>query len=871
MQKETEILLKEYKEEFENYKNYLDSNNWIDDISEDKNGNLYSDKLNVELSIVSTVIKSMKKFKEDVGDDLRLKPIQKFISDTVKIIEKHISRIDLYKKTFPLSVESGEKEVKFQSELFGKKTSTKVELAKLNIDENSDSKKSLNLFFSDNKAPLLMREYLCDAIPIIEQKTSQLDINFNAPVINPASSKEMLINMNPKDIPKWDDSKHYFEQELSTIQFWEEEIRKIKNGVNIGGYYIHPWLYWHLNIFMLANGSGKDRKATNPSFRDNEYFFIEMIKKAEEHGRRGLLMYGSRRIAKSVIMGSYLMLPQYTVRNAKCTVLGFSKIPDLEAIVNYISESITAMVPALRINANELDLNGTIKFGLKKTAQERYDYSITTITNLDSSSKQGIQKTAGGSPDAFGFDEIGKGKCIKPWLTALPSFADSTKGGKWKCVPLLAGTAGEAGLSRDAELMLKNPESYSLLPMDWDLLESKVDPENITWKRESFGFFVPAQMSALAPAKHEIPFSKFLGKDDNSELDLIKINTTDWKSAKEHFEEERKNAANDIELLVSKKIFSPMSVEDCYMTAEVSKFPGNLAKIRKRVVEENGLQGQKVWLIRNGDKIYTQQTDDPIISEYPYRGGNTNAPIVILDDPYHQSTDKPPLGLYCIGFDDAKQDKSNGDSVLSATVFKRSYEGGEWADRIVAYYDSRPNRKVDYYKNLYLLMKFYNARVLHENEDNGFIEYLEDKHIEDVYTHISDGIGLATEENLNRNRNRRFGWSPTPGNIYRLEEQIVRYVKEENVTIGDEEGLDGIDKINHPMLLEEFYKYKKGQNADRIRSFGLALKLARYYDKTYSYMKKRQKDTNEEDYAYFEKQKKKEVNGFTFTNKLVKF
>lgn len=1236
MKVETEILLKEYKEEFKNYKNYLDANNWFDDIQEDKNGNLYSNKLNTELSIVSTILKSMKKFKEDVGEDAHLKPIKKFIDDTVNIVKKHVDRIDLYKRMYPLDEASGEKEVKFQSELFGKKTSTKVDLSKLNIDEKEETRKSLDLFHGKTKAPLLMREYLCESLPIVDQKTSQLSLDFYSPSINPATSNEMLINMNPKDIPKWDVNKHFFEQDLSTIQFWEEEIRKIKNGVTIGGYYIHPWLYWHLNIFMLSYGSGDNKKPKNPRFRDNEYFFTEMLKKAEDHGKVGLLMYGSRRISKSVVMTSYLQRILYTVRNAKCTVLGFSEVPDLKAIVDYMNESITNLNPALRINANNLDLKQGITLGLKKTAQERLDYSDLTFVNLEAGSKKGTQKPAASTPDAFIFDEIGKGQCIKPWDAAKPSFADSTKGGKWRLVPIASGcvcagtkvythngnliniedlekkdgiigfdkenrkiskepitwlqpptekecyriitkkghklecsyehpilvrhrnkkekidnkwvrkiefiptekleigqqivindsvdiwgknkmweprlvgwfigdghygkndipsisscdseineyisanfetsvkgeshitkegktflnrrlkgtskylkklgiygqtkcnktlpkdlylyskedlsqligglfdadghvsikgtkpeirftskcenliieirdllnkfgihpsyykvvskvnskvnieteyfvlnisdkrsfdkfyeniefkvkykqellekgfdffkskkekipkeleglrldsivsiekiglkpiynltagftntylanniithnTAGESELSKDAELILKNPQTYDFLPMDWDLLESKIDPDYITWNRQNFGYFVPAQLSIEAPDKITIPFSKFLEKDEMDDLNNITIDVTDWKAAKEYFEERREAVSKDIDILSRLTNSFPMDVEDCYMTSEVNKFPGLLAKRRKRYVEDNGIQGQKVWLVRNGDTIEVQQTNDPIITDYPYKGGNIDAPIVILDDPYYSSPNKPPLGLYCIGFDDVKQDRSDGDSVMSATVFKRSYEGGEWANRIVAYYDSRPEKKRDYYKNLYLLIKYYNARILHENEDNGFIEYMEDKHMEDIYAHVSDGVGLATEENLNRNKNRKFGWSPTPLNIYNLEQSIVVYTKEENIVIGIEEDLNGIDRINHPMLLEELYKYKKGKNADRIRSFGLALKLARYYDKTYAYMKNRSNVKKEDSSNYYKKENKKEINGFTYTNKLVKY
>ena len=871
MKTETKILLEEYREEFKSYKNYIDKNNWFDDIKEDKSGNMYSNKLNTELSMVSTILKTMKKFTEDVGDDGHLKEIKKFIDDTVSIVKKHVLRIDKYKKMFPFDDSTSDKEMKFQTELWGKKIYTKLELSKLNIDEKEESRKSLELFHGKTKAPLLMREYLCDTLPIIEQKTNQLVMDFSAPIINPATSNEMLINMKTKDIPKWDVSKHFFEQDLSTIQFWEEEIRKIKNGVNIGGYFIHPWLYWHLNMFMLAYGSGADKKPKNPRFRDNEYFFTEMLTRAEKHGKCGLLMYGSRRISKSVVMTSYLQKVLYTVRNAKCTVLGFSAIPDLKAIVDYMNESITNMNPALRINANNLDLNAGITLGLKRTAQERLDYTDLTFVNLESGSKKGAQKPAASTPDAFLFDEIGKGECIKPWDAAKPSFADSTDSSKWRVTPLLSGTAGESELSSDAEAILKNPATYDIMPMDWDLLEDKIDPEYITWNRQNFAYFVPAQLSIEAPNKISMPFAKFLEDDDLLESCKIDIDVTDWKTSKEYFEKRRNDVSKDIDILARLTNSFPMDVEDCYLTSEVNKFPGMLAKRRKQIVLDNGLEGQKVWLIKNGDRIEAQQTKDKTISEYPYKGGNIDAPIVMLDDPQAEYAGKPPLGLYCIGFDDVKQDRSDGDSVMSATVFKRSYEGGEWSNRIVAYYDSRPARKRDYYRNLYLLIKYYNARILHENEDNGFVEYMEDNHIEDIYTHLSDGVGLATEENLNRNKNRKFGWAPTGLNIYNLEQTLVMYTKEEGIIIGYEEDLTGVDRINHPMLLEELYKYKKDKNADRIRSFGLALKLARYYDKTNAYMKHRIQYTDEEQEYTRRKNLKKTVKGFTHTNKLTKF
>ena len=123
----------------------------------------------------------------------------------------------------------------------------------------------------------------------------------------------------------------------------------------------------------------------------------------------------------------------------------------------------------------------------------------------------------------------------------------------------------------------------------------------------------------------------------------------------------------------------------------------------------------------------------------------------------------------------------------------------------------------------------------------------EENHSDDLYIHISTGVGLASEENLNRNHNRKWGWSPTPNNIYHGNQKVVRYTKSDGNIIGEQEGLSGVDLINDTMLLEELYKYKNGNNADRIRSFSLALTLAQYYDRTYQYMKMRRKFVNEED------------------------
>ena len=854
MTEEGKEILSIYKEEFENYKNFIDLNYWFDDVKFNKSKNkLESSKLQTEVSIISTIIKGIEKFKEDIKDDINSKKTTDFLKFTSDIIERHINTIAEYKKLFPIHVNSSESDVEFHSDLFALITKTKISLSKLNINESD--KKDKDIFFGNARAPLVMREQLCSEIPIVKDMTDLLNINFNAPTINPSTSNELLINMKEKDIPPYNPKKHFFDQEVSTIQFWEEEFNKIKNGINIGGYHISNWLYWHINIFKLAYGKGKDKSIKVAEFRDNEYFFDYMYNKAasDEYGRHAVFSYGSRRFAKSVGMTSRLLHGLWTINNAQGTVQGFSKIPDLLAIINYSSDAILNMFPALRVNANSIDIDQGISLGIKgKKAQDIYKFGELTVVNLEGgTTKRGSQKAAAFTPDIFLLDEAGKGKCIPIWKAAMPSFAGGYNG-KWRLVPLISGTAGEGELSVDAELMLKNPEMYSILPMDWDFLEEFIDPEFVTWKRNNFGFFVPAQMSLEAPDKIKKTFGDFLKSgniilDDDTHLELnnIDIHVTDWEKSMSFFKEKREKLSKDIALLSGEINSFPLDPEDCYATTEVNMFPGQECKRRKSIISENGMNGQKYRIHSLNGEIFAEMSpNDKTIKDYPYKGTSIDCPVILMENPL-LSDSKPPLGLYVIGFDDVKHDKTDGDSVMSATIFKRGYEGGEWANRIVGTYDSRPERKKDYYKVLYLLIKMFNARFLHENADNGFIEYLEENHPEDLYTHVSAGVGLASEDNLHRNNNRKWGWHPTDHNIYHLNQKIVRYTKEEGVVIGEEQGLSGVDRINAEMLLEELYRYKKGKNADRIRSFGLALTLASYYDRTYQYIKNRKKTTTE--------------------------
>lgn len=119
-------------------------------------------------------------------------------------------------------------------------------------------------------------------------------------------SKELYINMG-NDIPVWNDLYTYEEQDDDVKQFWENEAKKLTDGVTINGVFIHPWLYWHINFWKMMVDKGMDRVPGNSELRDNEWMFAEFLKQAEEENK-GIFMFGCRRFGKALLNSEVLYL-----------------------------------------------------------------------------------------------------------------------------------------------------------------------------------------------------------------------------------------------------------------------------------------------------------------------------------------------------------------------------------------------------------------------------------------------------------------------------------------------------------------------------------------------------------------------------------
>jgi len=884
----TENFFKKHKAWLDRNREFLESSNWStkppiltvdeDEKGEKKKPSLYTSNKNLidrkeaaissEKAIVKNIVGRLQHFIKNTPGEKHLKRNKEIVKYMLDIISIFTYNCDMYLEENPVTTKTitnskvRNLEIKFQDMVFNEKIAIEDRLESMGAFlEHEDVKIK---FFKDDKASLVLREPLVLLNNDVKLITDATDIKWELTV---STSKEMYINMNPKDIPPWNHRKHFFEQEPATIQFWLEELDKIKNGLTIGGYFIHPWLYFHLNFFKTPIPQPDGSEPTiQPGLRDNEWFFAENLKECinkenENYYSKAMLVYGTRRFAKSVILASLAHWRTLTKFNSFGTIVGGDS-SDLGSLTSKVKTSMTYIEKAFKLDMMVQNWdNGETTFGIKEDVSNAIVYSTLIVQNLQAGAKTKTQKTAGLAPSVSIYDEIGKYPFLKGYLAALPSF--KTPYG-FKCVTVLAGTGGEADLSVDAMHVLNNPEAYDLLPMNWDLLESKIDPEYITWKRRKFATFFPGQMAYEDGfIKETKRFGDFLGKN-NEDLNNISIDVTNWEKNGELLRETVAKAkavkgSKGKLLAQQKKVQYPVDPEDCFITLEGNPFPSEEAKLHKQELIETGNLGRKVILEKapNGTIIEHDASHLPL-AEFPHTGGYIDAPVVLYEG---LPKTPPPFGLYVAGLDDYKHDVSDGDSIGSITIYKRQWFD-PWSLRIVASYHARPNPRSKFDRQCYYLLKAFNAVCFPENEDNNFKAYLDKKHETEVY--LAKGLDFASELSLNNNGNRVYGWAATSKNIEFGYGLIARYLNEEQ-TVYDEHGnkfeVLGVKKIPDIGMLEEIQNYTKEGNFDRLRSFMGALMYSHYLDKIFVYPKPptKESDKNRKDER---KKLKKRVNPY---------
>lgn len=592
-------------------------------------------------------------------------------------------------------------------------------------------------------------------------------------------------------------------------------------------------IFWSMGYYCVMDGDDMYISKTHDRLRisDIDYYgkykatCIEVDNKSHQFLTTNFVVSHN-----TTIMSSLLQMNATMTIGLSHSVVGFSD-SDLSNIGEYCEYGLDHVHPFFRINRTKTDWSSGVTLGKRMSNGVRDIHAIISIANINMGRKTSTQKTAGLTPATAIFDEVGKGPIKKPYTAAMPSY-DTPYG--WRLSPILAGTGGEVELSKDAQEMFSDPDTYNLLVMDWDILNRRA-MKGKTWKERKWAMFVPGQM-ANSGVKVTIGLGDYLGKPDDKKLNKIKIDATDFEASTNKLNEERKKlSTKDRVAYTSHTMFYPFTIDDCFLSSSQNLFPVEYAIKHKNDLLESGQYSGMLCdvFLESGNKLGTTKSNKQLAG-FPFSGGVIDAPVQIFEMPQSNRFDD---FIYVAGQDPYKQAKSDTPSLGAFYVFKRRVGIRDpYAYRIVASYVSRPSSIDQFCRTCEVLQKGYGAICLMENADQMYEQYLNRKSGMPASFFLFVGEAIANKYvKAGSRQNSKLGLYPTPGNQNLLFSCVVDYCWQDFVVgYDDQTGLDitvkGIELIDDIALLDEIIQYKPGLNVDRIIAFGHALVLARYFD-----------------------------------------
>jgi len=598
--------------------------------------------------------------------------------------------------------------------------------------------------------------------------------------------------------------------------FFEFHRELCVNGCMMDGVYINPFLYWHLNIWhtevdVIDDYGRIAQKYANPLLRDNEWLVTNEIDRAHKE-RKGLVILGIRRFAKSVLEASYIGHGATFDENSQNIIAGLNA-PDIKLITDKIDKGLNFLPEAWRWQRIEDNWKNQVTLGIKTKSGERIPFSQILIRNLDEGNNE--EAIAGTKPRRLIIDEIGKGNFLRGFQAAVPGF--TTPFG-WGCSPILTGTGGDMKKFMDAKSLMFDAENFNFLTYNNEKDTSRVH-----------GFFISYKYRM--EAKEPSTLGAYLDLPQSSDLHNVEMQVSNEEKALQITNDnlERLKKAGDRLAYLKEKMYYPLEVDDIFLNEDTNIFDIEAAKRQKSRLLQQERTGIPVVLFHDGEKICHEFTDKQPITNFPLKNSDLkDAPVVIYEFPI----ENPPYGLYVAGVDPYRQGKSEYSSSLGAVyIYKRMHDitGEKYQDMFVASYVARPDKKETWEEQARLLIKYFNARTLCENDDISFIEYMKAKG--DAH-YLEKQPQWLMEVVPNTTVKREYGVHRSSEKIRDyLHNCLKKYMEEVVYLEKDEDGntikeLTGVTKIFDPVLLEEIIQYNDQGNFDRIIAAELAIAQA---------------------------------------------
>ena len=393
---------------------------------------------------------------------------------------------------------------------------------------------------------------------------------------------------------------------------------------------------------------------------------------------------------------------------------------------------------------------------------------------------------------------------------------------------IAAGSVGDLAQCLPLKDMILNPTAKDIYAVETDLIDDK-------GTTGLSGLFIPEQWS-MPP--HIDEHGNSLVEDALNALnDQFKI----WKD---------ELAPEEYQLRISQH---PRNIHEAFANRTVSVFPTHLLAAQQRRIEEKeyGVEYLDIFTDEHGKPAVKTSNKRPI-SEFPINKKTEDKTSCLAV--WERPVDNPTFGMYYASIDPVGEGKTTtSESLCSIYVMKSSIEvnkevAGEVEtyieqSKIVASWCGRYDDINKTHQMLELIMEWYNAWTVVENNISLFIQYIISRR-KQRYLVPKSQILFLKDLGANANVYQEYGWKNT-GTLFKahLLSYAIEFTKEELDVETKPDGTIvktkyGIERIPDPMLIREMQEYRDGLNVDRLVSFAALVSFMKIQDSNRGYLKR---------------------------------
>jgi hypothetical protein len=557
-------------------------------------------------------------------------------------------------------------------------------------------------------------------------------------------------------------------------EWMHEEWKRWKYGLTVNGVWMPGKLYSYVNYGSIMKLTKEVRKTlTRPDLRDIDWWMAWCLEIARKE-KKGLGLLTSRRAGKSYFMGSWNIAHEMIMYKNSSNCIGAVEAKYSNNTMTQLKEHLEGLKgtpffsPFVR-----LDIKDLIKLGEEVKVDGDW-----LSRGLNSKCENVVFKDRplaanGKSSSIFVFEEAGLFKnLIESYNNATACWSADHE---WWGIPVVFGTGGDIRENcKDFQKMFYDPGNYNLLEFFCDKKQKKPSM-----------MFIPAVYTG--------------SKRDDNGFTIVPEAYSFLKHKREKLRENKDKTPYMTEI----QDF-PLTPHEAFMVSEVNRFPKDLLYNQLEKVltlNEYRYKGQVGSLIQEGTEVRFKPKPDIAYLDPDDHSGD----FVIIYE--HPDQAEAYTNLY-IACGDPYMHEEGGTSCASFFVYKRFADPFMSANMIVASYFGRTKKLDELYNTWLLLCKYYNAKLMFENNITGPKQYFESQN---ATSFLAAAPTIISALHSGSRVDRRFGVHMTSD----IKEWGLNKIRDWLLTDNHQGGLN-VDYIYDEGLLRELLSWEDQGNYDRV-------------------------------------------------------